>query len=68
MQCCLGPLGQYCIGFLPAQFCPKSINRTLHRIFSYTKLSGASEATLQMVSSCAMLSQQYQDKITQDFF
>ena len=41
LQSCLGLLEQNCIGFLPAQFCPKSIKRTLRRIFSNTKLSDA---------------------------
>ena len=59
MQCCLEPLGQHGIGFLPVQCCLKSVKATLHRVFSYTKLSGASWATLHMVFSCAMLSQEY---------
>ena len=54
MQCCLEPLGQYCIGFWPVQCYPKSIKRTLHSICSYTKLSGASWTTLHRVSSCAI--------------
>ena len=45
MQCCLEPLRQYWIGFLPVQCCPKCIKTTLHMIFSYTKLPGASRAT-----------------------
>ena len=54
MQCCLEPLGQYCIGFWPVQCYPKSNKTTLHRICSYTKLSGASWTTLHRVSSCAI--------------
>ena len=67
MQCCLEPLRQHYIGFLPVQCCPKSIKETLHRIFTYTKLSGASPVKLQRVFPCAMLSQQCQDNISQDF-
>ena len=33
MQCCLGSLGQPCIGLLPVECYPKSINAKLHRIF-----------------------------------
>ena len=46
-------------GLWPAQSCLKSIKTTFHRVFSYTKLSGASWTTLQRVFSCAMLSQEY---------
>ena len=49
---------------LVVQCCPKSIKTTLHRNFSYVKLSGASWATLHRVLTCAMLSQEYYDKIT----
>ena len=49
MQSCLEPLWEYCIEFLPVQCFPKSIKRTLHRIFSYTNLSGASCTTLHRV-------------------
>ena len=59
MQCYLEPLGQYCIGFWPAQCYPKSIKTTVPRIFSYTKLSGAFSTTVNRVFSCAMLSQEY---------
>ena len=59
MQCYVEPLGLYCIGFWPAQCCPKTIKTTLHRVFSYTKLSGASWTTLHKVFSCAMSSQEY---------
>ena len=31
--CCLEPQGQYCIGYLPVQCCPRSIKTTLNRIF-----------------------------------
>ena len=44
------------------------IKMTLHRIFSYAKLSGASLTTLHRVLTCAMLSQKYSGKIEQDFF
>ena len=33
MQCCLEPLGQHGIGFLPVQCCPNNIKVILHRIF-----------------------------------
>ena len=65
---CLESLGQHCIGFLTLQCRPKSIKTTLHRIFSYTKLPGASRATLYRVSICAMLSKEYYNNIAQDFF
>ena len=65
---CLESLGQHCIGFLTLQCRPKSIKTTLHRIFSYTKLPGASRATLHRVSICAMLSKEYYNNIAQDFF
>ena len=68
MQCCLEPLGQYGIGFLPVQCCPKSIKAKLHRIIFYEMLSGASRTTLHRVFTCAMLSHEYQDNIKQDFF
>ena len=44
---------------LAVQCCPKSIKTTLHRVFSYGKLSGASRALLDWVLTCAMLSQEY---------
>ena len=59
MQCCLEPLGQHFIGFLPVQCCPKSIKTTLRKIFSYTMLSGATQTILHRVLTCAMLSQEY---------
>ena len=65
---CLEPLGQHCIGFLPVQCRPKSIKTTLHRIFSYAKLPGASRATLHRVFICVLLSKEYYDNIAQDFF
>ena len=46
IQCCLEPFGQHCIGFSAMQCCPKSIKITLHRTFSYTKLSVASAETI----------------------
>ena len=45
------PLGQQCRGFLSMQCCPKSIKRTLNRIFSYAMLSGAWRTTLHKVFS-----------------
>ena len=59
MQCCLEPLGQHCIRFLPVQCCPKSIKTTLNMIFSYAMLSGATQTTLHAILTCAMLSQDY---------
>ena len=50
------------------QCCPKSIKAKLLRIGFYTMLSGASQTTLHRVFSCAMLPQDYQDNIKQDFF
>ena len=44
---------------LAVQCCPKSIKTTLHRVFSYAKLSGASRAILDWVLTWAMLSQEY---------
>ena len=68
MQSCLEPLRKHCIGFkLAVQCCPKSIKTTLHGIFSYVKMSGASRTTLHMVFTCAMLSQEYSGKIAQGF-
>ena len=32
-QCCLEFLGQHCTRFLPVQCCPKSIKKTLNKIF-----------------------------------
>ena len=58
MQGCLEPLGQQC-RVLAVQCCPKSIKATLHRVFCYEKLSGASQATLHRVLTCAMLSQKH---------
>ena len=68
MQYCLEPLRQHCIGLWPVQCHPKGIKATLHRICSYTELSGASGTRLHRVFTCAMLSQQYNDNIKQDFF
>ena len=63
MQCCLEPLRQRYIGFLPVQCYPKSIKTTSHSIFSYAKLSGASRVTQHRVFSSAMLSQRYYDNV-----
>ena len=59
MQSCLKRLGQHCIGFCPVQCCSMSIKVTLHRMFSYAMLSGATRTTLHRVLTCAMLSQEY---------
>ena len=58
MQCCLEPLRQHCIEIWPVQYCPKSIKKTLHGIFSYTNFFEASYSILHSVFSCALLSQQ----------
>ena len=42
MQCCLEPLGQHCIGFLPMQCCPKSIKTVLRKIHELNTLIGFS--------------------------
>ena len=49
----LEPLGQHYRGFWPIQCCPKSIKKTLHRIFSYTKLSGASRTRKVFAKFCS---------------
>ena len=67
MQCCQEPLGQHGIEFWAVQCCPKSIKTKLHRILSYTMLSGASRTILHRVLTCSMLPQKYYDKIEQDF-
>ena len=53
MQCCLEPLGQYLIRFLPVQCCPKNIQAALQWILSCAMLSGASQnlKTLKLVSA-----------------
>ena len=43
-QCCLEPLTQGFIEFWPVQYCSKSINTKLCRIFSCAMLSGASRS------------------------
>ena len=68
MQCCLEPLGQYCIGFWPVKCYPKSIKTILHRISFYKRLPGASWTILHRVFRCAMFSQEYYDNFAQDFF
>ena len=50
------------------QCCLKSIKTTLNRIFSHAMLSGDYCITLLKVSTCAILSIEYWDKIQQDFF
>ena len=53
MQCFLKPHRQHYIPFLPAQYCPKSIKKTLNRSFSYAMLSGGSWVIIHSVFSCA---------------
>ena len=67
MKSFLEPLGQYSIGFWPVQCYPKSIKRIFDRICFYTKLSGASWTTLYRAFICAIFSQEYWDKITENF-
>ena len=45
----LEPLRQHCKGFSALQSCPRNIKTTLHRIFPFAKLSGASRTTLYNV-------------------
>ena len=68
MQYYLEPLRQYCIGFSAVNCCPNSIKTTLHGMFPDAMLSGAFRRTLRRVLTCAMSSQEYQGKITQDYF
>ena len=49
MQSCLDIIAQ---GFLPVQYCPKSIKTTLNRIFTCAMLSGTSWAIAQGFYLC----------------
>ena len=49
------------------QYFPKSIKTILHRIFSYALLHGTSRILLHKVLTCAKLSQEYWDNISEDF-
>ena len=60
VQYCLNPQGQHCLGYLLVQCCPKSIKKTLNRIFYCAMLSGTSWATLRKVFTCAMLAHCWQ--------
>ena len=57
-----------CIEFSAVPCYLEGIKTTLGRIFSYAMLPGAFQALLYMVLTCAMLSQEYQGKIVQNFF
>ena len=61
VNCCLGPLGQYCTRFLLVHCCAKSIKikLKLKRTFCCALLPGASRTTLNRVFTSVMVSQEY---------
>ena len=54
MPCSLEPFGQFCIGFLTVQCCPKSITTILNRVFSYVMFSAATRTKLHRLLTCAV--------------